>query len=94
MSTPKKPVLLKDLRIEDLKKLLKTRNAKLVGNKEKLQGRLKSLLRDNGIEDPESFDFRAELYPENATVDSSQPSSSSSSSSTKPARERRHLGNY
>ena len=89
-----KPVFLKDLRIQDLKKLLRKRKAEVGGNKEKLQSRLRSVLRTNlniefRVEDPDSFDFRQELEELQASAVSG-PSLVLPS----PANERKRIGNY
>ena len=58
------PKFLKDLRVGDLKLLLRSRKALVSGKIEKLKTRLRDLLLQAKVEDPDSFDFGPELSQE------------------------------
>ena len=62
------PRFLKDLRVSDLKQLLRARKALVSGKIEKLRTRLRDKLVEANVEDPDSFDFRAELSQESEKV--------------------------
>ena len=86
-----KPILFRDLKIPQLKKLLHLRGKSVGGNKGFLQDRLKQVLIDEGIQEYESYDFRMELSSQTAT--SSVAAVEATPTVAKPAKGRKRIGN-